>query len=231
MSRSSRAIDQRFKEFIRYAEVKHIAYNVIALQEQKMFRSLAVLSFFPGEGKTLFCAAMAMAYVEASNNKAAVIDTTNFQNKKSLSLGDCFEGFSPQLELLSLEGLRRASRSAPLSAEKRAAGDKMSVIEPDIMSAPWAGPPVSVENDFSLVRRATEDNAKQFRLVLMDTVPLSVRNRGNIDPLLVARTCDASVLIVSRKFLDSGNMNNSLKILEDPSIHLLGMISNEDFSR
>jgi hypothetical protein len=230
MPRSSRAIDQRFKEFIHYAEVKHIAYNVIALQEQKMFRSLAVLSFFPGEGKTLFCAAMAMAYVEASNNKAAVIDTTNFQNKRSLSLSDCFEGFSPQLELLSLEGLRRASRST-LSAEKRASGDKMSVIEPDIMSGPWTGPSVSVENDFSLVRRATEDQTKQFRLVLMDTVPLMVRNRGNIDPLLVARTCDASVLIASRKFLDSPNLNNSLKALEDPSIHLIGIISNEDFPR
>ena len=56
------AYAKRIGEFINYSEMKRLTDNVMALQSQKHFHTLAVLSVFPREGKTLFSAALAMAY-------------------------------------------------------------------------------------------------------------------------------------------------------------------------
>ena len=40
-----------------------------------------------------------------------------------------------------------------------------------------------------------------------DTVSLTAKNRNNIDPMLVARLADASLLVVSRKLLKSAKLS------------------------
>src|SRR5882672_9222683 len=96
------AIDHRFKEFIRYSELKQLAYKIAALQQEKAFGSLAVLSVFPGEGKTLFCATLAMAFVETLRTPVLVMDTTTFQNNGSLVLKQCLGASLPMVEVVSL---------------------------------------------------------------------------------------------------------------------------------
>src|SRR5689334_6815517 len=93
------AIHKRLQEFIHYYELKQLAYQFSALQQQKGFHSLSVLSFYPGEGKTLFCAALALAYAEACGSKVLILDTTTFQNKNSLNLKTCFNGSAPQIHV------------------------------------------------------------------------------------------------------------------------------------
>src|SRR5258706_1061341 len=160
------ALHKRFQEFVRYAEMRHLAYNVAALQRDKMFHSLAVLSFFPAEGKTLLCAALAMAYAEASRTKVLVVDTTTFQNKNSLFLKECFNGSAPDVEVRSLEELRQtlpASPPAPSSLRGRAAPILESNITHDEL------PPLrpARENDASIIKQAAEDRSKGYGLVLL----------------------------------------------------------------
>jgi hypothetical protein len=223
---SHTAIHQRLQEFIHYSELKHLAYNISAQQQQKAFHSLAVLSFFPAEGKTLFCAALAMAYVEICRARVLVVDTTTFQNKGSLVLGDCFNGSAPQVDVKTLEELRRG----PNAFGQQIPGlrsDQRPTVELDILRAKPGHMPLARENDFALIKRTAEDQSKQYGLVLLDTAPLYAKNRRNIDPLLVARLSDASALVVSRKFLDAPKLSASLKILHDPALHLIGIIAND----
>ena len=192
--------DTRLQEYSRYYELKQMAYNIAALQQEKAFHSLAVLSFLPGEGKTLFCAAMAMAYAEACKTKVLIVDTTTFHHKHSFVLKECLNGLAPLIQTASLEDLR---------------------------SAPAA---TSMENDFSLIKKVAEDRSQQHGLVLFDTAALQAKNRSNMDPLLIARLSSASVMVVSRTFLDAPHLTDSLKLLKDPALHLLGIISNEGLS-
>jgi hypothetical protein len=223
---SNTALEKRLQEFIHYAELKQVAYNVAALQQEKMFHSLAVLSFFPAEGKTLFCAAMAMAYTETCRTKVLVVDTTTIHNKGSLVLKECFNGSAPEVTVMSLEELRRGALGrGPVPAGLRA--DKTPALETEVVRERPAHTTVVKENDFSLIKSVTEDGSKQYGLVLLDTAPLQAKNRSNVDPLLVARLSNASILVVSRKLLAAPKLSASLKIMEDPTLHLVGMISNE----
>jgi hypothetical protein len=223
-------VRDRLREFIRYSELKQLAHNVAALQQEKMFYSLAVLSFFPAEGKTLVCAALALAYAETCRSKVLVVDTTTFQNKGSLALKDCFNGSASLVEAMSLEDLRRIpGGSAQPSSSARP--ERAPALESEVVAGRSISVTTNRENDFSLIKRVAEDRSKPYGLVLMDTAPLQAKNRSNVDPLLVARLSGASVLVVSRKFLDAPNLSLSLRVLEDPALHLIGMISNEGHDR
>jgi Mrp family chromosome partitioning ATPase len=199
---SNKTLDHRLKEFIRCSELRQLAHNIAALQLEKQFHSLAVLSFFPEEGKTLFCAAVAISYSETTGSKVLVVDTTTLQGRKSLALGDCFNGSAPRVDVMSLDQLRQHSKELVPSA-----------------------------SDFSLIKQVGEDRSKQYGLVLLDTAPLHAKNRSNIDPLLAARLSGASVLVVSQKLLNAPKLTTLLKVLEDPSLHLIGVVSNEGSKR
>lgn len=215
------------QEFVTYAELKQMAYNVAALQQQKMFHSLAVLSYFPGEGKSLFCAALALAYADVSRSKVLIVDTSTFHNEGSLVLGQCLNGSQPLVEVKSLEELRNGFNRPNPSFRP----EKGPVLEPEIVHDRHPTLSAPVENDFHLLKKVAHEGTKEYGLVLLDTAPLNAKNKSNVDPLLIARLSQASVLVVSRPFLQSRNVNSYLKTLEDPTLHLLGIISNEAFLR
>jgi len=225
---SINALNGRLQEFICYSELKQLTYNIVALQQEKRFHSIAVMSFFPGEGKTLFCAAIAMAYSETCRSKVLIVDTTTFRNKRSLALKECFNGSGPMVEVTTLEGLRNDPNIIVASPTPQIRSEKGPVLEAEIITGrlPKLSIP-EIENDFSLIKKVSEERSQRYGLVLFDTAALHAKNKNNIDPLLVARLSGASVLVASRKFLDAPNLNISLKVLKDPMLHLIGIIANE----
>jgi len=228
---ASNAIGNRLKEFMRYAELKQLAYNIAALQQEKRFHSLAVLSYFPGEGKTLLCAALAMAYVETCQARVLVVDTTTLQNKKSLVLKQCLATSLPMVDVMTLEQVRSATNGLDPHPSPKVHAPQAPVVEPEIVESRSIRVPLPSVNDFSLLKKVVEDRFQEYGLVLLDTAPLSAKNKSNIDPLLVARLSDASAFVVSRKLLESHEVNDCLKVLDDPTLHLIGMVANEEISQ
>jgi Mrp family chromosome partitioning ATPase len=224
------ALHHRLQEMIHYSELKQLAYNVAAQQQEKAFHSLAVLSFYPAEGKTLFCAAMAMVYAETCRTKVLVVDTTTFQNQGSLVLKECFNGSTPDVHVTTLEELRRAPAGAGPSPTA-ARPEIGPALKPEVVRDRTVSVKIPKDNDFSLIKKVSEDRGKQYGLILLDTAPLAAKNRSNVDPLLVARLSEASVLVVSRHLLTAPKLSATLKELEDPTLHLIGLVSNEAYTR
>src|SRR4051812_19278710 len=110
----------RLKEVAQYAEVKRMADHLLLLQRQKQFRSLAVLSLFPGEGKTLFTAMIAHAYAEAGHARVLAVDTTTLNTPRSLRLKQCLDTDHPLIDFLSLEEYRHTSNGDGFHTEHRA---------------------------------------------------------------------------------------------------------------
>lgn len=223
---------RRLEEFIRYAELKQLVDTIAAIQRQKQFRTLAVLSFFSGEGKTLFCAAMALAYAETYQTRVLAVDTTTYQNKNSLVLKNCLDTSSSLIDFMSLAEHQKGS-----SGLETVAMDLQRAGEPDFDPEGVKGvngsalmPWINRESDQALIRGLMECGTQQYGLILLDTAPLTAKNKSNIDPLLVARMSDAAVLVASRQLLNVTNGDTYLKLLRDPSLHLIGMVSNEEFS-
>jgi Mrp family chromosome partitioning ATPase len=223
---------------VQYAEMKRLTDNVMMLQRKKPFRFLAVLSFFPGEGKTLFCAAMARAYIDDSGqNKVLLVDTTTRKNPQSLVLKQCFNPPHPMIDFISVEEYKRGSNGSG-SGNGNGNGNGANggqkhmphALEADSVMDGAVTVMIKRKSDQSIVREMVEERAEQYGLILLDTAPLLAQNKGNIDPLLVARMADASVLVVSKQLLNDANLDGHLRILKDPLINLIGMISNEEFS-
>ena len=217
-SRKRAPVDARFKQYSNYAEIRQMAYNIAAMQRERMLKSVAVLSFFHGEGKTLFCAALAKAYAQACGSRVLVVDTAQHQSAGAHVLGDCFSASEHGVEVTTL-GNRKSYEAPPPEEAKTSGGGE----ESGLSTLP------AVDNDFSMITKVASENSKQYGLILLDTSPLTAKNRNNVDPLLVARLASASILIVSQKLLDAPGLEDHMKTMEDSSLHLIGLINNEDF--
>jgi len=224
-------VRDRLEEFVQYAELKQLAFNIAMLQREKMFHSLAVLSFFPGEGKTLFCATAAMAYADTCRSRALIIDTTTLQNPDSLNLRDCFTPSSPAVDVMTMDDIRAGSGGGrmPESNGDEDADEDQTIHETQIVASPRFKAVSGQGSDQNLLRIVTRKESKSHGLVLLDTAPLNFKNKSNIDPLVVARQSDASILIVSRKLLNAIDLNDCLKIAGDPALRLVGVVANEEF--
>jgi Mrp family chromosome partitioning ATPase len=227
---NGRAISEHFQDYTRYSELKQLAYNIAVLQREKMFHTLAVLSFFPEEGKTFFCAALAMAYADTCRSKVLVVDTATTRGSQSLALKQCFDASNQSVEVMSLEELRKGTNGLKPPASTNPRAEKVPILDPEVVYNRTVQVSSKQDSDFSIIKRMSEDHSKQYGLVLLDTTPLNAKNRSNIDPLMVAHLSDASVVVVSRKLLNSTNLNEYLKKIEDPSLNLIGMVANEAYT-
>jgi Mrp family chromosome partitioning ATPase len=230
---------KRLLESAQYSEIKRLADTIMALQHERAFRSLAILSLLPGEGKTLFTASLATAYSSASPSRVLVIDTASKYNDQSLVLKQCMGLGQSAIDFLSLEDYRRGTNGNGNSygegygnGKSPASGNGHAVaatLEPDMVANGTTTLTMRKKSDQALIQAVSRERADQYGLMLLDTVPLNSKNKNNIDPLLVARMADASLLIVSPILLNSSALESHLKILRDPSLHLMGIISNEEF--
>ncbi len=218
------------REFAQYSELKQLAFNIATIQRQKMFHSLAVLSFFPGEGKTLFCATAAMAYADASRSRVLIVDTTTLQNQGSLHLQECLSPSWSSVDFMTMEEIRQGSNKISIHESSQAEDERQTVHEPEIVTNTRFKAVSGQKSDQNLLRMVTQEEAKSHGLVLLDTAPLNSKNKGNVDPLVVARQSDASVLIISRQLLNAANVNDCLRIARDPSLRIIGLVGNEEFT-
>jgi Mrp family chromosome partitioning ATPase len=213
----------RLADVAQYSEIKRLADQIIQMQRQKPFRSLAVVSLFPGEGKTLFTALMAMAYADACQTRVLVVDTATLRHPASLVLKQCFDSSYPLIDAISLEEYRHSKAEESTLNKSSDAAFKADFMNGSVSM-------VKKESDQFLIRKLAQERASQYGLVLLDTAPLTTRNKGNIDPLLVARIADVSVLVLNPQRMPVTNIATHMKILKDPALHLMGIVSNGEVS-
>jgi Mrp family chromosome partitioning ATPase len=217
------------KDIIQYAEVKQLVDNLMSLQREKKFHSLAVLSTLAGEGKTLFCAAVALAYAEMHRSRVLLVDTTTYRGPRSLSLRACLDPCPSLIDLVFLEEYRKnghVMNVIPAKEKVEAGGATQLRTEPSedlvVISAPTA-------SDQSILQLVVQEEKDKYELILLDTAPLASKNKSNIDPWVVARTAEAAVLLASQHLLNAPELGRHLKLLDDPALHLIGVVANEDF--
>ena len=77
------------------------------------------------------------------------------------------------------------------------------------------------------IDQVTAEYAGQYDLVIFDMPALSARNRRNVDPWIVARRCDANVLVLGRSSLNRGVLRDLQQQLNEREIKLIGVIAND----
>ncbi len=194
-----------FFDYIRYSEFKRLLGGLIAIVDRDQLKVVTVLSEFPQEGKTFFVAATALGYAALLGKRVLVVNTSLVTKEGSLSLKRIYHEQFQNVPLL--DGRTSAARMI----------DFISPLAND-------GPEPAI-TDFQIGSSLNMIKAN-YDLILIDTCALSLSNKKNIDPVVIARNSDASVLVTSERSLNRESIQSIKAQLSQWKIRLAGSVHN-----
>lgn len=186
-------------EYIRFGEFKRLLGQVAETMDRQGHRSLAVLSELPGEGKTFLSAALALGFSTLMGKRVLVLNTTNQPQNKALHLETVFRAKNK-----SKEGHRGIDMISPYEEE---------------------GALPMESTDFAL-GEYIRGVRTEYDVIISDTCALSVNNKNNIDPIVISRHADASILVTSARSLDRKVAQATRERLAQWNVSLMGVIHN-----
>jgi Mrp family chromosome partitioning ATPase len=193
-------------EFIRYTEFKRLLGQISTTLDRDGLKTVAVLSEMPGEGKTFFVSALALGYSLLLNRKVLVVNTTNQPQGRELFHRTIFQKES--------ESMARP-------------GEVVAVSRTIDLLSPFQDEDGAIEesSDFQMGQyiRAVQDS---YDLVLFDTCAMSTSGSSNMDPIIIARQVDTSILLFSDRSLNRQALPSIKDKLGQWGVRLLGMIYN-----
>lgn len=196
-------VNKQVQEFINYSEFKQLVDSIYDLQTQKKLKSIAILSELSLEGKSFFSGSLAVAFSRFLKRKVLVVDTSVFTNKGALSIEEILE---PDHSRIKKNGIMPTLFAGV-----------------DFLKLTPAASSEAVEYD---IDRVIAENAAKVDLIIFDTSALAQKNKGNVDPLVVARRVNGSIFLISPKAKALGALNTLDKAVAQGSLTLLGVVEN-----
>ena len=201
-------LPRALQSLVRFAETKQILDHLLSAQRERKVRSLAILSEMPREGRSLFAATLATSFGQLVRQKVLVVDCNTHRSPNSLTLERLLESD----ELAEQERLEQVRKT-------------LSVNVSIIRLRDWAeGMDTMPEYE---VKSLMEGPGKNFDLAIFDTCAMAAKNRNNLDPIAIARRCDAAVLLVSKRSATRALMYDIRERLKKEKLELLGIAVNE----
>ncbi len=193
---------------VRFAETKQILDQVLQAQRDKKIRSIAILSELPREGRSLFTAMLAMSFGQLVRQKVLVVDCHTLRGPYSLSLERLLE--SDELSEEARQGEVRKTLSMNVSVVRLRdwAEERDTIAEYE-------------------VKNLMDGPGRDFDLAIFDTCAMAAKNRNNLDPIAIARRCDASILLVSRRTASRSMLHEIRERMKKEKLDLLGIAHNE----
>ena len=148
-------------------------------------------------------AALALAYSERLNKKVLVIDTSS------------------------------ASMEMPMPAKDLKRNHLLTELLEDttrvelLMMRDWARLKRNPNSDEYQLNELLKEVDGDYSLILVDTSSLARRNKNNFDPIVIARQCDASILVSGQAKAREQLSTDHRKRIHDSGIKLLGLIYNQ----
>jgi len=201
-------------QYTQYSEFKRILDRIATQLAQSQQKSVAVISELPGEGKTFFVSALALGYSTLLNKRVLIINTIDFAKSRALDL----------------ETLYKAPvRAIPSIAQPDRPQPNWRII--DIISPHTDEYPDSGESaDFQIAQYIAAARGS-YDLILADTCALSTTNRKNVDPVIIARHADTSILITSPSSKNKQTIQRTRARVDQWGIKVMGTVYNPGMTR
>ncbi len=218
----SRRYQSLLDAYIRQPNFKRMLSRVSAAQDEMNFRSIAVLSEYAGEGKTLFISALALGYALYLRRRVLIMDTVHQTADESFYFQSLM-----RFEEESTAGRRRGNsyQDAPQGGL-----DLLTTRTIDLQIHGSIGERRGARryevSDF-FIGDFLRKQCERYDIVLVDTCALSRVNASHMDPVVLATQTDRVILLLSPKSLESRVIAGLRKTLADKRINVLGAMVNE----
>lgn len=219
-----------FYDYISQPHFKRFLHNLACIQEERGFKSLAVLSAKRGEGKTFLVSVLALAYAQFLKKRVLILDTISQTRDESFYyrgnvLGAPTEhNVDPKrlppgvIDLITTRNLSRQVQVYKRHGLRLPyTGDR---------SGDYGEEANGEATDFH-IGRFVETHTAEYDLILLDTCSLEVSNGGTIDPLVLARQANAAILVTSPLSLDRTMVEPLKRELKKCRVNLLGTVYNQ----
>jgi len=196
-------------DYIRNPQFKRLLNQIVTAQHNRQCKSVAVLSLFPGEGRTFLVSALALGFARFLNSRVLVMDMVKQANQRSLFF-DRILG-EQDSEKLHGKGLKQPG-----------------VI--DLVTSFNLEKDTNDSNDF-IIRSYLDSIAEDYDLILMDTCAIRGAGKDNVDPLIIARQTDSAILLTSKKSLNHEHLTELKRDLSRFKIDPLGTVHNQGYRK
>lgn len=210
-----------FYDYIRHPEYKRILHFVVTAQSRESFVSMAVLSKYPGEGKTFLVSVLALGYATFLQRKVLIIDSVSQNRNESFYMG----------RIMGNE-FNESSRSAPACIDLMTTrGMKQHGVR---SRKQLTGPEHLARNDEEESFNTTdfqiggfiESLKDSYDLILLDTCALSEADKCNMDPVILAKESHTSILVTSPRSVERANVREIKAELDRCDVRALGTVYN-----
>jgi Mrp family chromosome partitioning ATPase len=204
------------------ARASHLAYlpdarRIIDKICSAHVRSIAIVSQFPGEGKTLVAATLAIAISRLTGGRVLLVDAAlatrpghypDAQAHQALPYRELTEGVSVVFAAC-VSGHSPAAPSCPPSSD------------PDLSRL------LTGVSDFDLLNFISKSKA-DFKIVLIDTCAFTTMSRNTFHPAVIARRVEGTLVVTSPDGMKRTALTNLKQLLERETIRPIGFIVNRE---
>lgn len=188
-----------------FKEIEQI-YQLITSENIK---SIAINCAQGGEGATELVLALARRY-KAAGKKVLIVDLNTF--KPAIS-----NEYVHQKHVWSLDNTALQSACITTFADRI-----------DILPAPQSAQDQNISfRDEKNIKNAIDFWLQQYNFIIFDTCAITRINFSNIPGEVIARGCDASLLVVAPGISLESRVLKTVKALKDHNVNLLGTVIND----
>lgn len=184
---------------IHYSEVESVYSQTIGAN----YRTVAVTSAAPGEGKSMLAEAL-VRRAEAAQKKVLLVEMNTF---------------NPALK----EKLQSLSQQ-PFNENKIMAvgNDGMSFL-----SAPSNANAVATYRETNLLIEAINQWLESFDCIIFDTASLAMRNQHNIPAESICQVCDGTIMVVEAGRTPANLIEEGINKLSTRRVNIVGTVIND----
>ncbi len=213
-------------DYIRYPQCKRLINRIFTAQKTNNFKSVAVISQFPEEGKTVFTAVLALGFHMFLDKRVLIMDTVSQTRDESFYyrglLGHSLLELDQKKKQSCIDLITTRNVGSKIRFQHLQTPDKSTEVEiPDFNQDQDS----DVTSDFKLCG-FIESMKSNYDLILLDTCALSTANKYNFDPLILAQHADTSILVTTPRSLDRGLLKELTQELRRYNVSSLGMVVN-----
>lgn len=200
----AQSLKKALTEYIRFPQFKRLVNQIASHQAATGVKSLAIMSCEAQEGKSFFCAALALAYSSFLDSQVLVIDSNRDESTRSPYISVVRGDYSfevPDQELHNDASFIDLTSVSEIENNYHA--------NSDFYFAPYI--------------KTIRD---RYDLILVDTCSVSNVSTSSVDPMIISSQVDGVIVINSPLSLDKKSLENFSKNLKSNGAQVLGTIFN-----
>lgn len=209
-------------DYIHHPAFKRLLNHVAQRQDEFRVKSLAVISEYPGEGKTFFTSALALGYAAFMQKRVLVVDTVCESREQSYYIGRVTG--SPDRRSNKNGGSIELITSHTIHQEiyLHHSHEPNQQVQRPVTGGYYSA-------DFQM-RDVIVALSPTYDIILVDTCALSNVAKSSFDPIVLAQQVDGVILVNSHKSLEKDAINRLKSELNQSRIKVIGTIFNQGLS-